>query len=179
MRQCCDPNDGYGSARLHGRQLGYRRMAQRLVRKICTRCKHPITLSEAVLQDAGLPMEVVPFAKFSKGKGCPYCQKEDVSWPYRDLRIDGGQRATERVYVLRTILRRASRRSDKSWYDNTLLRWTSQSHHRHYDDGRSLQNSQENRAGAHRNREGCQRSAWISVAALGRSSVFSVLFSAN
>ncbi len=51
-------------------------MAQRLVRKICTRCKHPITLSEAVLQDAGLPMEVVPFAKFSKGKGCPYCQKK-------------------------------------------------------------------------------------------------------
>ncbi len=51
-------------------------MAQRLVRKICTRCKHPITLSDAVLEDAGLPKSVVPFAKFSKGKGCPYCQKK-------------------------------------------------------------------------------------------------------
>ena len=51
-------------------------MAQRLVRKICTRCKHPITLSEAVLKDAGLPNEIVQFAKFSKGKGCPYCQKK-------------------------------------------------------------------------------------------------------
>jgi type IV pilus assembly protein PilB len=51
-------------------------MAQRLVRKICTRCKYPITLSEALLADAELPAEVVPFAKFSKGKGCPYCQKK-------------------------------------------------------------------------------------------------------
>ena len=51
-------------------------MAQRLVRKICTRCKHPITLSEAVLADAGLPQEVVQYSKFAKGKGCPYCQKK-------------------------------------------------------------------------------------------------------
>ncbi|MEQ1827443.1 MAG: GspE/PulE family protein [Pirellula sp.] len=51
-------------------------LAQRLVRKICTRCKVPITLSDAVLADAGLPPEIVPFAKFSKGKGCPYCQKK-------------------------------------------------------------------------------------------------------
>jgi len=51
-------------------------MAQRLVRKICTRCKHPITIPDSVLADAGLPQSVVPFAKFSKGKGCPYCQKK-------------------------------------------------------------------------------------------------------
>ena len=51
-------------------------MAQRLVRKICTRCKHPITIPDSVLEDAGLPQSVVPFAKFSKGKGCPYCQKK-------------------------------------------------------------------------------------------------------
>ena len=51
-------------------------MAQRLVRKICTRCKHPITLSDALLEDAGLPTSIVPFAKFAKGKGCPYCQKK-------------------------------------------------------------------------------------------------------
>ncbi len=51
-------------------------MAQRLVRKICTRCKHPISLSEAVLADAGLPMEIIKYSKFAKGKGCPYCQKK-------------------------------------------------------------------------------------------------------
>ena len=51
-------------------------MAQRLVRKICTRCKHPITLSDAVLEDAGLPVGITEFSKFSKGKGCPYCQKK-------------------------------------------------------------------------------------------------------
>ncbi len=51
-------------------------LAQRLVRKVCTRCKVPVTLSDAVLEDAGLPKEIVPFAKFSKGKGCPYCQKK-------------------------------------------------------------------------------------------------------
>jgi type IV pilus assembly protein PilB len=51
-------------------------LAQRLVRKICTRCKVPITLSDSVMADAGLPKEVIPFAKFSKGKGCPYCQKK-------------------------------------------------------------------------------------------------------
>ena len=51
-------------------------MAQRLVRKICTRCKHPINIPDSVLEDAGLPQSVVPFAKFAKGKGCPYCQKK-------------------------------------------------------------------------------------------------------
>ncbi len=51
-------------------------MAQRLVRKICTRCKQAITLSDAVLAEAELPKEIVPFAQFSKGKGCPYCQKK-------------------------------------------------------------------------------------------------------
>lgn len=51
-------------------------LAQRLVRKICTRCKVPITMMDSVLEDAGLPVDIVPFSKFSKGKGCPYCQKK-------------------------------------------------------------------------------------------------------
>ncbi len=51
-------------------------LAQRLVRKICTRCKYAINMTEAVLSDAGLPIEVAKHAKFSKGKGCPYCQKK-------------------------------------------------------------------------------------------------------
>jgi type IV pilus assembly protein PilB len=51
-------------------------LAQRLVRKICTRCKHPVTLTDAQLEDAGIPPEVAKNAKFAKGKGCPYCQKK-------------------------------------------------------------------------------------------------------
>lgn len=51
-------------------------LAQRLVRKICTRCKVPITMMDSVLADAGLPLDIVPFSKFFKGKGCPYCQKK-------------------------------------------------------------------------------------------------------
>jgi type IV pilus assembly protein PilB len=51
-------------------------LAQRLVRKICTRCKVPITMMDSVMEDAGLPLDIVPFSKFSKGKGCPYCQKK-------------------------------------------------------------------------------------------------------
>ncbi len=50
-------------------------LAQRLVRKVCTRCKQPTTLSEAVLKDAGIPLEVAAKGKIVKGKGCPYCQK--------------------------------------------------------------------------------------------------------
>ncbi len=51
-------------------------LAQRLVRKICSRCKHPVTLTDAQLEDAGIPPEVAKHAKFAKGKGCPYCQKK-------------------------------------------------------------------------------------------------------
>jgi type IV pilus assembly protein PilB len=51
-------------------------LAQRLVRKICTRCRFNLNLSDSVLEEAGIPQSVVPFAKFSKGKGCPYCQKK-------------------------------------------------------------------------------------------------------
>lgn len=51
-------------------------LAQRLVRKICTRCKQNVTLSEATLVDAGIPPEMAKYGKFAKGKGCPYCQKK-------------------------------------------------------------------------------------------------------
>ncbi len=88
-------------------------MAQRLVRKICTRCKYPITLSESVLEDAGLPPEIVPFSKFSKGKGCPYCQKKTyrgrigiyelmvVNGRLRELMFSGQSSATLRAEAIR------------------------------------------------------------------------------
>ena len=88
-------------------------MAQRLVRKICTRCKQPITLSDALLEDAGLPPSVVPFAKFAKGKGCPYCQKKTyrgrigiyelmvVNGKLRELMFSGQSSAALRTEAIR------------------------------------------------------------------------------
>jgi type IV pilus assembly protein PilB len=50
-------------------------LAQRLVRKVCERCKQPITLSESVLRDAGISLKTASTATFMKGKGCNHCSK--------------------------------------------------------------------------------------------------------
>src|SRR5689334_14725721 len=50
-------------------------LAQRLVRVICSRCKHPIQLSEAVLNDAGITPKMAAKSHFMKGKGCGNCSK--------------------------------------------------------------------------------------------------------
>jgi type IV pilus assembly protein PilB len=50
-------------------------LGQRLVRTICKRCKAPVKLSAAMLEEAGIPPEVAEKAQFAKGKGCGYCQK--------------------------------------------------------------------------------------------------------
>ncbi len=50
-------------------------LGQRLVRTICKRCKTQVKLTEAVLEDAGIPQEIADKATFAKGKGCGYCQK--------------------------------------------------------------------------------------------------------
>ncbi len=50
-------------------------MAQRLIRVICTRCKTPTQLTDAVIKDAGFLDDMLSGAKFMRGKGCSYCQK--------------------------------------------------------------------------------------------------------
>ncbi|MFO1065353.1 MAG: GspE/PulE family protein [Pirellulales bacterium] len=50
-------------------------LGQRLVRTICKRCKAPFKLTDAVLEDAGIPPDIASMATFTKGKGCSYCQK--------------------------------------------------------------------------------------------------------
>ncbi|RMF41064.1 MAG: type II/IV secretion system protein [Planctomycetota bacterium] len=50
-------------------------LGQRLVRTVCKRCRTVFKPSEAVLADAGIPLEVAEAATFVKGKGCGYCQK--------------------------------------------------------------------------------------------------------
>jgi type IV pilus assembly protein PilB len=51
-------------------------MAQRLVRVVCSKCKHPFTPSDAVLENAGISQEQARGASFMKGKGCSNCQKK-------------------------------------------------------------------------------------------------------
>lgn len=48
-------------------------LAQRLVRTICPRCKIRYQPPESVIEDSGLPPEMVKQAEFSRGKGCAYC----------------------------------------------------------------------------------------------------------
>jgi type IV pilus assembly protein PilB len=50
-------------------------LAQRLVRKVCERCKQQITLSDAVLRDAGITAKMAQAATFMKGRGCNNCSK--------------------------------------------------------------------------------------------------------
>jgi type IV pilus assembly protein PilB len=51
-------------------------LAQRLVRKVCERCKQTIPLSDAVLHDAGISKKTASTATFVKGRGCNYCSKK-------------------------------------------------------------------------------------------------------
>jgi type IV pilus assembly protein PilB len=51
-------------------------LAQRLVRIVCTRCKHSYVPSESVMADAGVTHEMAKNATFVRGKGCSYCQKK-------------------------------------------------------------------------------------------------------
>ena len=48
-------------------------VAQRLVRKICDRCKEPVSLSEEVLRRLKIDPEQTGDAVFSHGRGCNNC----------------------------------------------------------------------------------------------------------
>ncbi|MHC4555769.1 MAG: GspE/PulE family protein [Planctomycetota bacterium] len=48
-------------------------IAQRLVRKICERCKEPVTLSEEVLKRLGINSEQAKESVFYHGRGCAAC----------------------------------------------------------------------------------------------------------
>jgi type IV pilus assembly protein PilB len=48
-------------------------MAQRLVRKICESCKHPVTIAPEVLAESALNPAEVAGATFYEGAGCIEC----------------------------------------------------------------------------------------------------------
>jgi type IV pilus assembly protein PilB len=50
-------------------------LAQRLVRVNCPKCRQLYRPTDAVLEAAGIPLEVAQKANFMKGKGCGNCNK--------------------------------------------------------------------------------------------------------
>lgn len=49
--------------------------AQRLVRRICSKCKEPLEVSKKLLEEAGIPEDTFPDGKVYKGKGCSHCNQ--------------------------------------------------------------------------------------------------------
>ena len=67
-------------------------MAQRLVRRICPKCKEPYTPTPADIKASGLTAEQIGTAKFMHGKGCTNCNKTGYRGRqgiYEMLRLDG------------------------------------------------------------------------------------------
>jgi type IV pilus assembly protein PilB len=54
-------------------------LAQRLVRKVCQKCKTPIEIHEEALRELGMPMAEARSVKFVKGRGCSACNNTGYS----------------------------------------------------------------------------------------------------
>jgi type IV pilus assembly protein PilB len=48
-------------------------MAQRLVRRVCSRCKQEVTYHQEVISELGLTPEEAEACTFYKGQGCIHC----------------------------------------------------------------------------------------------------------
>ena len=48
-------------------------LAQRLVRITCTHCRRPATVSAALLEESGLPLDLMQRHQFFEGAGCIEC----------------------------------------------------------------------------------------------------------
>jgi len=67
-------------------------MAQRLVRRICPKCKEPYTPTPADIKASGITAEQLGNGKFMRGKGCSNCNKTGYRGRqgiYEMLRLDG------------------------------------------------------------------------------------------
>jgi type IV pilus assembly protein PilB len=54
-------------------------LAQRLVRKVCTKCKEPVDIHGEALRELGIPPAEAKNLKISKGRGCPICSNTGYS----------------------------------------------------------------------------------------------------
>lgn len=50
-------------------------LAQRLVRVVCSKCKHHYEPPQSALEAAGITPEMASKANFMKGRGCSHCQQ--------------------------------------------------------------------------------------------------------
>ncbi len=77
--------------------------SQRLIRKICTKCKEPYEPSKALIQQLGIPEKRLPKkALFYRGKGCEACVRQGYSG--RAVLLEG---LTLTTTVKNLILKRA------------------------------------------------------------------------
>lgn len=89
-------------------------LAQRLVRVVCTKCKHPFQPTEAQLESAGITPEQAATATFMKGQGCSHCGKSGyrgrlgifelmmMSSKVRELAFQGASTAEIRKVAIKT-----------------------------------------------------------------------------
>jgi type IV pilus assembly protein PilB len=94
--------------------------AQRLVRRICPKCREEVEADEKILEEAGIPKGTFPDGKIFKGKGCTNCNQTGykgriglyevmpISPEIRSLILKGGssddiakQAAKEEMFTLR------------------------------------------------------------------------------
>ena len=54
-------------------------LAQRLVRKVCSKCKTPVEVHDEALRELGIPPEEARNMKFLKGRGCASCNNTGYS----------------------------------------------------------------------------------------------------
>ncbi|MCE9604725.1 MAG: GspE/PulE family protein [Planctomycetia bacterium] len=98
-------------------------LAQRLVRKVCEKCKYPYSPPEAVLEQAGLTPEQVSKAQFMKGKGCAHCNRQ-------------GYRGRVGIYELRMMTARVRELAFQGTSSQQLRRTAvSQGMHTLFEDG--------------------------------------------
>jgi type IV pilus assembly protein PilB len=54
-------------------------LAQRLVRKVCSKCKQPVEVHGEALRELGIPQAEAKNIRFFKGRGCPVCNNTGYS----------------------------------------------------------------------------------------------------
>lgn len=88
-------------------------VAQRLVRKICSRCKEEFTPSEEMLMEIGLTSDMVSERSFYRGKGCDYCRNTGYSGRlalYEIMLLDDDIRQLIMEHKSTNVLRAAARK---------------------------------------------------------------------
>ncbi len=67
-------------------------LAQRLVRRICTKCREETEVPRELLLDLGMDPDKLGDKKFFRGRGCDNCKQHWIQGPCGIVRVDGHER---------------------------------------------------------------------------------------